>query len=70
MDFSPKDKQGKGRNPISTGIKVEKLFSRAAVECVTYQIIYQIIVGQPAKCGAAARPQGIFNKFLNNVCIF
>jgi hypothetical protein len=47
MDFSPKDKQGKGRNPISTGIKVEKLFSRAAVECVTYQIIYQIIVGQP-----------------------
>jgi hypothetical protein len=52
MDFSPKDKQGKGRNPISTGIKVEKLFSRAAVECVTYQIIYQIIVGQPAKYGA------------------
>jgi hypothetical protein len=47
MDFSPKDKQGKERNPISTSIKVEKLFSRAAVECVTYQIIYQIIVGQP-----------------------
>lgn len=49
MDFSRKDKQGKERNPTSTGIKIEKLFSRAAVECVTYLIIYQIIVGQPAE---------------------
>jgi hypothetical protein len=49
MDFSPKDKQRKERNSISTGIKIENLFPRTTVECVTYLIIYQIIVGQPAK---------------------
>jgi hypothetical protein len=51
MDFSPKDKQRKERNSISTGIKIENLFPRTTVECVTYLIIYQIIVGQPVRHG-------------------
>jgi len=40
MDFSQKAEPGKKKNPISTGIKREKLFLGEAFECLFTLIVH------------------------------